>query len=125
MDVIKPIVGHLLVSLVVVLAAWAIWYVATPVSGRTAIVSLLQWGLLAVPVVTAILSVAGVCRRRLRLPAAGFPLMAGLLAVLGIVAAAFVERGLMPVPTSGIVLAVVIAALLRQLSTEIAGDRGR
>jgi hypothetical protein len=100
----------LLVVTIMTLGAWLVWFLSTPVGTRIAVASLVQWGVIAVPVVTVVMY--GVLRLlfRLGIPRDLAPLAVGaLFALIGLTPLAYPE---IPVETPWLILYGLVTANL-------------
>lgn len=102
----------LLASLAAVLTVWLGWSLLTPVNLRLAKAALLNWGLLATVGMTALLAVAWVLCRALRLAPGFYPVLAGLMAAVPVGALYWFSPSSLMLPGYGVVIAVVGAACL-------------
>ena len=102
----------LLASLTITLAVWLGWSLLTPVNLRLAKAALLYWGLLATVGMTALLAVAWVLCRALRLAPGFYPVLAGLMAAVPVGALYWFSPSSLMLPGYGVVIAVVGAACL-------------
>lgn len=99
-----------LASLAVTLAVWLGWLLLTPISLRLAKAALLNWGVLATVGMTALLAVAWMLCRALRLVPGFYPVLAGLMAAAPVGALYWFSPSSLMLPGYGVVIAVVGAA---------------
>ena len=101
-----------LASLTATLAVWLGWSLLTPVNLRLAKAALLNWGLLATVGMTALLAVAWVLCRLLRLAPGFYPVLTGLVSAAVVAVLYWFSPSSLMLSGYGVVIAVVGAAFL-------------